>query len=312
MTKVRTAVILGGLIASTVGVNSMWAAGCSNSSLLGTYNAENQNVSLQSVLQGLKPAGGTTTGTGTTGSTGTGSATTTATVVGLNDNANSLAGNQPGLGRFYFDGAGNIVGAGTAATNNAGLTMTVGKYSVNEICTGSITLDSGATYDLVIGSKGDIAAFVRTDSNTGAGDAGSLQRSSSCQSLNYAGNFSFALAGTRKVTAAAGTGDTTTPSATYQAYSAIGTLRIDGVGTFTMTQNSYNNSAVQRATSRGTYTVGQDCSLGLKFDTTTPGASSTNFVAPASFRVQMIDSANGFLSVQTEAGNTLTGSVVAQ
>jgi len=92
----------------------------------------------------------------------------------------------------------------------------------------------------------------------------------------------------------------------------IGTVRIDGQGGFTMTQSAFSNNAVQRATSRGTYTVGQDCSMTLKFDTTTSGASSSNFTAPNTFRVQMVDSKTGELSMTTDANNTLTGTFIAQ
>jgi hypothetical protein len=57
--------------------------------------------------------------------------------------------------------------------------------------------------------------------------------------------------------------------------------------------------------------VGQDCSLSLKF-ATAPGASSTNFTAPVSFRILMVDSMMGQLSVQPDATTTLTGSFTAQ
>jgi len=79
-----------------------------------------------------------------------------------------------------------------------------------------------------------------------------------------------------------------------------------------MTQSAYNNSAVTRSTSAGSYTVGQDCSLVLRFDNSLPGGTSSNFVAPASFRVQMVDSMTGQLSIQTEPGNTVTGTFIAQ
>jgi len=79
-----------------------------------------------------------------------------------------------------------------------------------------------------------------------------------------------------------------------------------------MTQSAYTNGAVQRTTATGTYTVGNDCSLTLKFNSGAGSGNSSNFVAPVSFRVQMVDSVNGQLSLQTEAGNTITGSFTAQ
>jgi len=102
----------------------------------------------------------------------------------------------------------------------------------------------------------------------------------------------------------------------------VGTVRLDGNGNFTMTQsvfstsNSSSNSSstpsLQRATATGTYTIGQDCSLVLKFATST-GSNSSNFTAPTSFRVQMVDSSTGQLSIQTDANTSiLTGIFTAQ
>ncbi|MEO8592674.1 MAG: hypothetical protein ABI759_05100 [Candidatus Solibacter sp.] len=78
-----------------------------------------------------------------------------------------------------------------------------------------------------------------------------------------------------------------------------------------MTHTAFNNSQVQRATSRGTYTVGQDCSMTLKFDTSAAGANSS-FTAPTALRVQMVDSQMGQLSITTDQNNTLTGTFIAQ
>jgi len=79
-----------------------------------------------------------------------------------------------------------------------------------------------------------------------------------------------------------------------------------------MTQSAYNNGSAQRSTAAGTYTVGQDCSLVLKFNSGSGSGTSSSFVAPVSFRVQMVDSVNGQLAIQTEPGNTITGSFTAQ
>jgi len=78
-----------------------------------------------------------------------------------------------------------------------------------------------------------------------------------------------------------------------------------------MTQSTFSGTAVQRSTSAGTYTVGQDCSLNLKFSSAA-GANSSNFTAPMSFRVLMTDSTTGEVSVQTDSTNTLTGMIRAQ
>lgn len=78
-----------------------------------------------------------------------------------------------------------------------------------------------------------------------------------------------------------------------------------------MTQSIFSGSSVQRTTSTGTYTVGQDCSLSLKFSTQI-GANSNNFTAPTSFRVLMVDSTTGQLSLQTDPSTTLSGLFTAQ
>src|SRR5258707_13206835 len=71
-------------------------SGCNNGYLLGTYDAQVANSNFLTVLQSLN--------TGSTGSTSSSS-----TTGGLGNNTSSLSGNQPGLGRYYFDGNGTII-----------------------------------------------------------------------------------------------------------------------------------------------------------------------------------------------------------
>jgi len=85
---------------------------------------------------------------------------------------------------------------------------------------------------------------------------------------------------------------------------------LDGAGGFTLTQSTYSGTSVQRGNSAGTYAVGQDCSLTLTFSSS--AGSSSNFTAPRSFKVLMIDPTTGRLAVQTDANTTLTGLFTAQ
>src|SRR6266702_7721101 len=113
--------VVGGLFASYFALpGSITAAsGCIAGQMQGVYNAEVSNASFQAVLQQLRD-------------TENNSATTT--VTGLGDNANSLAGAVPGLGRCYFDGAGNMIGIIAAKGSTPAINTAVGKYTVNTDC----------------------------------------------------------------------------------------------------------------------------------------------------------------------------------
>lgn len=264
------------------------ASGCTTAQLTGVYNAQATNIALQSVLKGLPTLPPTTT---------------TATVIGFTSNPNSLSGSLPGLGRYYLDGTGNVVGLTVATSTVPAVNTTIGKYSVNVDCSGSVTLTSGAAYDVYLSGNGSTLQYVRTDSSAG-GEIGVLRRASSCVNLNYPSGYTFEFEGSRNQTATSGT--------TAQGpYSAIGSLSLNGSGVFTMSQSLYNASGVQRSTSSGSYTVGNDCSVTLSFSSAT-GASSTGFVAPVSFRILMTDATGGLLSTQPDANTTLTGAVTAQ
>jgi hypothetical protein len=243
---------------------------------------------LQNVLQGLATLPPTTTG---------------ATVLGFVSNPASLSGNVPGLGRFYLDGTGIIVGVTAASSTTPAVSTNVGKYNVNTDCSGSASFTSGAAYDISISNNGSEVQYIRTDSAAG-GEVGVLLRASSCVNLNYPGTFTFAYGGSQNQTSASGTSAQGT-------YSAIGILALNGSGAFNMSQSLYNATGVQRSTSSGSYTVGGDCSVALSFSTAS-GSSSTGFVAPTSFRILMVNSTTGLLSTQPDAKTTLTGSVTAQ
>jgi len=261
------------------------AAGCTNGSLQGIYDGQLSNAAFQNVLQSLRTA------------------PPPAAVTGLSANPNSLSGSLPGLGRYYFDGAGNIVGVIAASGTTPAFNVAIGKYTVNVDCSARVTLTSGAAYDLFLGERGRQAVFVRTDAG-GGGNLGTLRRGGSCVSLNYPNSFSYAVHGSTRQTDDAGV-------ASFAPYSVIGSLSVTGNGQFALSQSLYNSGGIQRSTASGTYTVGTDCSLTLKFSTT-PGANSTNFVAPTSFRALMVDSGNGLLAIQPDSGTLVTGSLIAQ
>ena len=290
MTSSYRKLLLGGILCSCLAIPDglMAASGCNTSQLTGAYDSQATNIALQNVLQGLAtlPPG-----------------TTNATVLGFVSNPASLSGNLPGLGRFYLDGTGNIVGVTAASSTSPAMSTNVGKYTVNTDCSGSASFTSGAAYDIYLSGNGSEVQYERTDS-TGGGEIGVLLRASSCVNLNYPGSFTFAYGGSRSQTGTSGT-------TAQGSYSAIGSISLNGSGAFAMSQSLYSATGVQRSTSSGSYTVGGDCSVVLSFSTAS-GSSSTGFVAPTSFRILMVNSTTGLLSTQPDATTTLTGTVTAQ
>jgi hypothetical protein len=262
------------------------ASGCVNGQLLGLYNAQLLNTNTQSLMQQANAAASSSPASGP--------------AQGFAANDNSLSGNTPALGRYYFDAGGNIIGLSTGKLQ---FNLAVGKYTVNTDCTGRITLSSGAAYDIVVSNGGKTVTYLRTDAD-GGGNVGLLQRGGSCVSLSYPNGFTYAVAGGSKQT------DSTGASA-FSPYSIVGVLSVNGNGSFNLTQSTYKSGGVVRSTAQGTYTVGADCSVSLKFSTTA-GANSTNFAAPSSFRVLMVNSSTGQLAIQPDSSTTLTGTLSAQ
>ncbi|HJZ97437.1 MAG TPA: hypothetical protein VKE70_13095 [Candidatus Solibacter sp.] len=268
------------------------ASGCVTGQLLGLYNAELLNANTQSLMQDANAA--------VAAAATPAASTTTPKAAGLAANDSSLTGNTPALGRYYFDAAGNIVGLSTGKVQ---FNIAVGKYTVNTDCTGRITLSSGAAYDFVVSNGGRDLTYVRTDAD-GGGNIGVLRRGGSCLSLNYPNGFTFAVAGGSKQTDSTG-------ATLFAPYSVIGVINVDGKGQFNLSESIYKTGGVVRSTASGTYTVGADCSVSLKFSTAA-GANSSNFVAPSSFRALMVNSATGLLAIQPDANTTLTGTLSAQ
>jgi hypothetical protein len=263
------------------------AAGCVNGQLLGLYNAALLNTNTQSLLQSANAEA-------------TSATEVTAKAPGFVASDNSLSGNTPALGRYYFDAGGNIIGLSTGKIQT---NLAVGKYSVNTDCTGRITLASGATYDFVVSNSGKTVTYLRTDAD-GGGNVGVLHRAGNCLSLNYPNGFTFSLAGGSKQTDSTG-------ASTFAPYSIVGVLNVNGNGYFNLSQSTYKSGGVVRSSAQGTYTVGADCSVNLKFSTLA-GANSSNFVTPSSFRVLMTNSSTGLLAIQPDSTTTLTGTLSAQ
>jgi hypothetical protein len=187
--------------------------GCNNGYLLGNYNAEVTNLNLQFTLQALNGTGsavtpsGTSGGTVTPGSTGSSTGTSGSAVIGFSNNPHSLSGTIPGASRFYFDGAGTIVGV-SSASGGSTFTSAVGSYTVNIDCTASMSLTGGATFDAVVADSGKQLVFVETDS-ANLGSVGTLSRASSCVGLSYPQSYAFSFFGAAPPVASSSTGGTT-------------------------------------------------------------------------------------------------------
>jgi hypothetical protein len=275
-----------GVIATALAPPAWGSAGCVTGQLLGNYNAQVANINTQDVLKALKAAPKP--------------ADSVAAVPGLASNDNSLSGNLPALGRYYFDGNGNIIGV---ASGKVAFNLALGKYTVNGDCTGRISLNSGAAYDFVISNSGKQITYLRTDSAAG-GNLGVLKRASSCVALNYPNGFTFAVAGGSQQVDSSG-------SSALGPFSVVGILNLSGNGQFTASASIYTAGGATRSTASGTYTVGADCGVNFKFSSAA-GANSANFVAPVSFRALMVDSSSGLLVLQPDANTTLSGTLSAQ
>src|SRR5215510_6966547 len=73
------------------------ATGCSNAFLSGTYNVQVENASIVNVLASIRAAN-------------SGQPLPPPPTGGFGSNPNSQGGAVPGLGRFFFDGNGSILG----------------------------------------------------------------------------------------------------------------------------------------------------------------------------------------------------------
>lgn len=281
--------------------------GCTNANLTGTYDASITNANLMALVNpttGGTGTGGGTSGGGTTGTSGT-STTTTVNPGGFGNNSASLSGAIPGLGRYFFDGNGNIVGLGM---NN--LNTTVGTYTVNTDCTATMKLNTGQSFAAVLADSGARVLFIESDS-TSPGIVGELNLAeNACVPSGSTGtptNFAFTFFGATRATSSSGT----TASAAATPAAAVGSISLDGQGGFTLRQWSASSGTVQTVNANGTYTIGQDCSIRFTFVTPAGGTTPTNL--PANFRALLVNKSSGVLSVQPAAsGDSLTGVFVNQ
>ena len=171
---------------------------------------------------------------------------------------------------------------------------------------------SGQTYDAVIVNHGRQALFLETDA-TGAGAGGKLELAGPCVALNSTDSFGFSFSGATQQAAGSGTGTTGatgTTAASFMPYSAIGTINTDGNGSFMMSQSVYQNGTVTRSTAQGSYTVGNDCSLQLKFAPQI--GSSSGAATPALLRGLVLNSAGGALIMQADSTDVVSGAFIAQ
>jgi hypothetical protein len=101
---------------------------------------------------------------------------------GLVNSPNSFSGQVVGLGRFFFDGNGNIVGQAPGGVGD--LNMSVGSFSVNYDCTATIKMNSGQTYDAVVVNSGAQVLFLESD-KANRGQTGTLSSSPNFCGSNY-------------------------------------------------------------------------------------------------------------------------------
>ena len=328
MTILDRMLLTGGLLLCGLGWPrvSYAISGCSNGTLAGTYNAQVETINLASAISA--PGTGTVSNAVPASLTG-----------GLSGTNTSLAGNVAGLGRFVFDGGGNIVGAnvstsGVVLSGNAAL----GTYNVNPDCSMTMALASGQTFDGVIVSSGASAnglsnpngtlneiLFVETDT-AGAGVSGTFSRAPNTCLAATAQSFGFQFQGVTatpastsgtgtvvlSVAGSAAPGSSSGPS--FATNSGIGVLRVDGQGGFALSETSAAGGSVQRVTSSGTYTLGTNCAIQLTF---TPGVATVNGTANSSFVpavnfTGLLSTTAGVLSVEPGQGTNLTGSLIPQ
>jgi hypothetical protein len=272
--KMHQKIFAWGLLIAGLGLphQAFAISGCSTASLRGIFDAQVSNLGLQTFLQSLNTA-----------------ATAGTPVAGLSANANSLIGSQTGLGRYHFDGTGNIVGV---SGGSRPLSVAVGKYTVNSDCTAKVTMSSGATFDAVIVQGGKSILYVRTDA-AGGGNMGSLVHSGSCGNLVPGASYGFSFSGANSP-----------DGKSFSPYSAIGAITLLNGNGFNLTETVYTSAGVQRGTATGTYSAGVDCTLNLKFSPST--------TAPVSVSGLMVDSTMGLFVLQPDKTTTLAGTLVAQ
>lgn len=265
------------------------------------------------------PAAAGTTG-GTTGSTGSTSGGTTGAVNGgLGNNPSSFGGAVPGLGRFFFDGNGNIVGQGSNGSGN----VLLGTYTVNIDCTATMKFTTGQTFNAVVAQSGARILFIESDAN-GAGAIGELDRATTaCAASQFPQSFAFSFFGAQPSTTSSsggsgssGSGGSTGASTTtFSASSGIGSISLDASGNFSMTEWILANGAIKPVQSSGTYTLGMDCNIRLSFAASSVGGAPGSVGGPpALLSGLLVGGSTGLVIVQTDQNmnDIVPGQFIAQ
>jgi len=265
---------------------------------------------------GDEPGLGATTGGSSSSGASSGATTTTTPTLnpgGFGNNPRSFGGATPGVGRYYFDGNGNIVGQGTGNATQ----MIIGSYTVNTDCTATMSLQTGEQFDAIVSSDGANVLFVQSNANSG-GAVGRLTRGASmCLASNVSQTFGFSFFGAQVLPSGSGTAAAANSPANFGPASGIGSISLNGQGGFTLMQWVYTNSGFKQSTSLGSYTIGSDCSLRLSFAQTTSAGGTTGSVSsPMSFGAFLVGGANGQLNgvvVEQADQNTLgMGELISQ
>ena len=140
------------------------------------------SANFMNVLSAVNGTAAAATGTGNTGSTGstgttstgtTGTGSATVNPGGFGNNPDSLSGQTPGIGRYYFDGNGSILGLSPGSN---GANMVIGSYSVNNNCSATMKLNSGQTFDAVVAQNGSRVLFIRISDSSANGVTGEFSR----------------------------------------------------------------------------------------------------------------------------------------
>src|SRR5262245_3077379 len=257
-TWIGTGLLLCGLLVAQPR-RSEAASGCTNAFLNGTYNVQVENASIVNVLASIRAAN-------------SGQPLPPPPTGGFGNNANSQGGQVPGLGRFFFDGTGAILGqvgsAGqpppsdpSSSGNGLPINVTVGSYSVNDDCSASLVLNAVGNFNAVVAAGGGQLLFLGSD-----GLLGSMTRAAnSCiPVLGSQQSFAFGAAGAQR---------TNGSNVTFAPYSTLGSVSLNPEGSFFLTAWTFTNNAVQQVAANGTFTLGIDCSLNLTYAEGTPATA---------------------------------------
>jgi hypothetical protein len=107
--------------------------------------------------------------------------------------------------------------------------------------------------------------------------------------------------------------DTVPASVTFQPTAALGSITLDGQGTFSLSEWLFASGSLKPVKATGTYTFGMNCNLKLTFDAST-GATTGSASAPAAVQGILVSGSSGLLVFQTDQVMTdiVTGQLIGQ